>query len=334
VKEPPIIHADPGFKSISGQDEEVPGYHWSLPEVRIVVLYIVVASIWIVGSDLYLTRTVVSETEAGIIQSLKGLNFVLTTGILLFFVLRRAYGGWRRAEERRVAVVRKARERYRGLCSRVQSLREEERTRIAREVHDELGQLLTGLKMELRMIENQLTDRADRSLNPMIDKLVETTEIVDSTILSVQRISAGLRPSALDHLGLAAALSEEAELFTQRTEIPCKFEIRDRLVPMSKEADTAVFRIFQESLTNVARHAHAAAVDASLSAEDGLMKLRVLDDGDGIPAAVMDDPKSLGLIGMLERAEHIGGSLTVRRRPQKGTEVILTVPLEKEKIAS
>ncbi|MEO5715339.1 MAG: sensor histidine kinase [Luteolibacter sp.] len=332
MKEPPPIHADHGFKSTPSQDEEVPGYHWSLPEVRIVVFYIVIASIWIVGSDLYLTKTVVSEIEAGIIQSLKGLNFVLTTGILLFFVLRRSYGGWRRAEERRLTVVRKARERYRGLCSRVQSLREEERTRIAREVHDELGQLLTGIKLELRMMENQLTDRADRSLNPVIDRLVETGEIVDSTITSVQRISAGLRPSALDHLGLSAALTEEAELFTLRTEIPCIVEIHDPLVPMTPDVDTAVFRIFQESLTNVARHAHASNASASLSTADGFLKLRILDDGDGISSAVVDDPKSLGLIGMLERAEYIGGCLTIRGLPEKGTEVTLIVPLPKQTI--
>lgn len=332
MKEPPPIHADSGPKCISCPDEELPGYHWSLPEVRIAVLYVAIASIWIVGSDLYLTKAVVSEIEADIIHSLKGLNFVLTTGILLFFVLRRAYGGWRRAEERRMTVMRKARERYRGLCARVQSLREEERTHIAREVHDELGQLLTSIKMELRMIENHLTDRADRSLNPIIDKLVETTEIVDDTINSVQRISAGLRPSALDHLGLAAALVEEAELFTQRTEILCTIEIHDSLVPMTKEADTVVFRIFQESLTNVARHANAAGVKADLTAADGFLKLCIRDDGDGINAAAVDDPESLGLIGMLERAENIGGSLTVRGLPQKGTEVVLTVPLGKETI--
>lgn len=329
MKEPPPIHADNDFKPAPSQDEEVPGYHWSLPEVRIVVFYVVLASCWIIGSDLYLTRTAVDEVEAGIIQSLKGLNFVLTTGILLFLVLRRAYGGWRRAEERRLAVVRKARERYRGLCSRVQSLREEDRTGIAREIHDELGQLLTSIKMELRVMEDQLANRGDRSLNPVIDKLVETSEIVDGTILSVQRISAGLRPGVLDHLGLAAALTEEAGLFTQRTQIPCTVDTGAPLATMGREVDTAVFRIFQESLTNVARHANAVHVKADLSAADGFLKLRIHDDGDGINGAALDDPKSLGLIGMLERAENIGGSLAVRGLPGKGTEILLTVPLPK-----
>lgn len=322
--------ADSGHQFSHSPDEDVPVYHRSLPEVRIVVLYVVLASIWIVGSDLYLIKAVVSETQAGIIQSLKGLNFVLTTAVLLYIVLRHAYVGWRLAEERRLTAVKKARERYRTLCSRVQALREEERTRIAREVHDELGQLLTGIKMELRMVENQLTDRSDRSLNPVIDKLVEITEIVDVTIVSVQRISAGLRPSALDHLGLAAALSEESDLFTQRTQIPCALEIHDAVATMPSETNTAVFRIFQECLTNVARHADAAKVQASLSSADGVLTLRIRDDGKGIDPAVLDDPKSLGLIGMLERTETIDGALSVSGHPDGGTEVILTVPLPKK----
>ncbi len=329
MKEPPPIHADPNPKCPSSPDEEVPGYHWSLPEVRIVVVYVVIASCWIIGSDLYLTHTVVGEVEAGIFQSLKGLNFVLTTGILLYFVLRRAYGGWRHAEERRMAVMRKARERYRGLCSRIQSLREEDRTSIAREIHDELGQLLTSIKMELRVMENHLTDRGDRSLNPVIDKLVETSEIVDGTILSVQRIAAGLRPGALDHLGLAAALIEEAELFTLRTKIPCTVVTPAPLAATTREVDTAVFRIFQESLTNIARHANATGVQAEITTADDFLELRIHDDGDGINAAAVDDPKSLGLIGMLERAENLGGSLAVKGTPGKGTEIVLTVPLPK-----
>ncbi len=319
--------AESAHKSVFSSDEEVPAYHWSLPEVRIVVLYVVLASIWIVGSDLFLSKTVVSETEAGMIQSLKGLNFVLTTGILLFLVLRRAYGGWRLSEERRLESVRKARERYRNLCSRVQSLREEERTSIAREVHDELGQLLTGIKMELRMIETHLTNLADRSLNPLIDMLVETTEMVDSTIVSVQRISAGLRPNALDQLGLAAALSEEAELFTQRTQIPCSVKMEDLLGMVPGIVETAVFRIFQECLTNIARHAEASNVQASLSSADSFLTLKIRDDGKGIDPSVVEDPKSLGLIGMIERAESIEGVLSVDGRPGAGTEVTLRVPL-------
>jgi signal transduction histidine kinase len=309
--------------------EDTPAYHWSLPEVRIVVTYVFLASLWIIGSDVFLTNSTASESELGVIHSLKGLNFVLTTGVLLFFVLRRAYGGWRLAEEHRLLVIKQARERYRTLCSRVQSLREEDRTRIAREIHDELGQLLTGIKMELRMVENELAGRNDRSLNPAIDRLVELGEMVDSTISSIQRITADLRPSVLDHLGLAAALKEEAELFGMRSGILCHVEI-DEIEALPPELETTIFRIFQESLTNVARHANAEHVVVSFFEENGALKLSVKDDGDGMDMAVLDDPGSLGLIGMAERAESMGGAVHFESLPQQGTEVIFTVPIPEQ----
>lgn len=301
--------------------------HWSLPEVRIVVIYLVLASIWIIGSDLWLGKSVDDPSDVGMIQSLKGLNFVITTAVLLFFVLRRAYGGWRVAEAQRLAVIESARERFRRLSSHIQTLREEDRTRIAREIHDELGQLLTGIKMELRMMETRLSDRDDRTLNPYIDKLVEVSEMVDTTIDSVRRISTGLRPSALDHLGLGAALREEALQFSQRTSIPCAIEIEDYSEPLPGEISTATFRIFQESLTNIARHANASKIDSRFSVKDNILKLAIQDDGKGIDPAELNDPKSLGLIGMLERARDVGGQVAFLRGPCDGTEVVLTIPL-------
>lgn len=293
------------------------------------VIYFILASVWIVGSDLWLTRSVNDASQTGVIQSLKGLNFVITTAVLLFFVLRRAYGGWRHAEQQRLAVIEQARERFRRLSTYIQTLREEDRTRIAREIHDELGQLLTGIKMEVRMVETRLSDRDDRTLNPCIDKLMEVSEMVDDTINSVRRISAGLRPSALDNLGLGSALREEAEHFTSRTAIPCTVEIDDYPDILPNEVSTAAFRIFQESLTNVARHADARKIDSSLSIRDQVLRLRVHDDGKGIDPAEIGDPKSLGLIGMLERAANVGGKVSFLRNPQKGTDVVLTIPLQK-----
>jgi signal transduction histidine kinase len=298
-----------------------------LPELMIVILYVVLASIWIVGSDLILSWNVSNQFQIGVIQSLKGLNFIITTAILLFFVLRTAYGGWRSAEGRRLADMERTRELYRSLSSTTQSLREEERTQIAREIHDELGQLLTGIKMELRLIENDLSNRDDRSLNPAIDKLVDTAEMVDNTIISVQRIAAGLRPSALDDLGLPCALSQEAERFAKRTGIPCAIEVKEPETTISPEVETAVFRIFQESLTNIARHAHASKVEADCAENEGVLRLSVRDNGDGMDLSALNDPESLGLIGMMERAETIGGSVFFIQHPDEGTEVILTVPL-------
>jgi signal transduction histidine kinase len=301
-----------------------------LPEGRITFVYVLLASIWIIGSDTLLSYLSGSDENLVFLQSFKGLNFVITTGVLLYFVLRRAYGGWRRSEERRLSAMRSARERYRNLSSRVQTLREEERTRISREVHDELGQLLTGIKMQLRMIENQLCDRDDRALNPLIDDLVESCAAIDDSITAVRRIASGLRPLALDHLGIVAALDEEAEQFERRTGIQCnlKVEAIDQAIP--PEVETAVFRIFQECLTNVARHAKASRVDAVCGIRGRDFVLSVSDDGLGIEPAVIDKPDSLGLVGMQERAADAGGILEFKSGPGRGTEIVLTIPLDDE----
>jgi len=330
VKEFPALNQAP-----VGQHVVSPaGLHWSLPEVRIVAIYVILASVWIVVSDLVLSRVVLDPSEVTLIQSLKGLNFVITTAVLLYFALRRAYQGWRHAETQRLAVIEQTRERFRRLSSYIQTLREDERRRIAREIHDELGQLLTGLKIELRMIETQLSDRDDRALNPSIDRLVECGEIVDSMIDSVQRISTGLRPRALDNLGLGPALKQEAELFTSRTSIPCEIEIDDYPEILPDEVSTTAFRIFQESLTNVARHAEAAKIDSSLSVSENILRLAIRDNGKGIKPGDLSDPRSLGLIGMLERAENVGGKVLFQRAPRQGTDVILTIPLQNKGIRS
>lgn len=302
-------------------------FHWSLPEVRIVVTYFILASLWIVGSDTILSQATTSNAVAVTLQSLKGLNFVITTAILLFLVLRRAYGGWRLAEHQRWVVMEEGTERYRRLSSHIQTLREDDRTRIAREIHDELGQFLTGIKMAVRLVENELSDRDDRTLNHAIDQLVEVGEMVDSTIASVQRISSGLRPSALDNLGLCAALQEEAALFSQRSGIPCAMDLGEIPEALPPDVSIAIFRIFQEALTNVARHAGAKRVEASLSVRDNDLKLAITDDGKGIDPAALTDPQSLGLIGMRERAENVGGQVIFCPSPDTGTDVVLTVPL-------
>ncbi len=293
----------------------------------IVAVYLILASVWIAGSDLILIQYGVGDPRPGLVQPLRVLNFFITAAVLLFFVIRHSYGGWRRAEQHRAAEINHAREKSRKLSSRVQTLREEDRTWIAREIHDELGQLLTSIKMQLRLVENRLADRDDRTLNPVIDKLVETSELVDTTIASVQRISAGLRPSTLDHLGLATALVEEAEQFSQRTGIDCAVQVHPLPETLPPEVSTAAFRIFQEALTNAARHADAQRIDAHFSATRHLLKLSIHDDGKGIDPTAIDDPKSLGLIGMTERAESIGGFIVFTRNPVKGTDVVLTVPL-------
>lgn len=301
-----------------------------LPEVGIPLLYLVFASAWIVISDLWLGQKAVDVEESVMIQLFKGLNFVVTSTALLYFVLRRSYGGWRRAEICRLAVVQESSERFRALSFHVEKLREEERIRIAREVHDELGQFLTAIKMEVRMLEDRLTERNDRTLHPEIDRLVEISVLVDETITSVQRIACDLRPGVLDHIGLDAAMQDEAARFSQRFGIESNVMIEELTAPLPPDITTAAFRIFQEALTNVARHAHAKRITVALDVCDNRLQLSIQDDGIGIDPTILEAPSSLGLTGMLERAAHAGGELTISPRECGGTEVFLTIPVVAE----
>lgn len=319
--EPPLQSKAPAMKSATPRQ-------WPLPEVRIVTIYFISASLWIILTDLLLTGTRVGGVEASIVQLIKGLNFVGTTALLLYLVLRRAYGGWRLAEQRRLAVIERASGKFRQLSQRIQTLQEEERTRIAREIHDELGQLLTGIKLELRLVENRLSDFDDRALNGLIDRMVDISEMVDETIGAVQRISSGLRPSMLDHLGLGCALAEEVAAFARRSGLACTTDFGGLPDTLPAPVVTAAFRIVQEALTNTARHSGAARVTVAAAVGDGGLRLVVRDDGVGIDAAAIDDPRSLGLIGMRERAESLGGGVTFLSDPEGGTEVRVMLPLE------
>jgi len=284
------------------------------------------ASVWIICSDQILYW--VMPKSPTFLQSFKGLNFVITTAILLFFVLRRAYRGWRQAELEQMALLSEVSQTFRHLSSRAESLREADRTRISRELHDQLGQALTGLKIDLRWVENRIELREDRSLNAVTDRLVEAQEQVDDLIASVQRISADLRPDALDNLGLPEALKEEAERFLLRTGVPCHVEVDELAGEIPPEVATAAFRIFQEALTNVTRHARATRVEVGCKVETGLLKLTIMDNGRGIAAKEVADTKSLGLLGMRERAGLLGGSLAIAGRERGGTTVEARLPLK------
>jgi signal transduction histidine kinase len=300
---------------------------FSRPEIRIAIIYVLLGTIWIIGSDTVLEKVCGSDGMIWFLQSTKGLNFVVTTGVVIYLVLRRAYGGWRSSELRRLEEARAASEGYRRLSARIQHLREEERTRISREIHDELGQLLTGIKMQLRLIENRIADRDDRGLNPLIDEMVEAEETVDETLRSVRRISKGLRPMALDDLGLASALQDEAAEFSRRTGIKCDITTTETDERLPSEMETAVFRIFQETLTNIARHAEASKVEAECVIKDHCIVLRIQDDGVGIDPSRLCNRESLGLKGMRERAAGVGGCVTFKSLPEHGTEVVLTINL-------
>ena len=179
----------------------------------------------------------------------------------------RLVGGIRDITERREAeeALKNSRRQLRALSARLQSAREEERTNIAREIHDELGQMLTALKLNLDWLERKIGEREqDQSLNPVLDRVVESGEMIESAIHTVQRIATELRPGMLDHLGLAAALQAEAHRFEKRSGIACEVQLPADALTLPREVNTAIFRIFQEALTNVARHAQATSVRATV----------------------------------------------------------------------
>ena len=221
-----------------------------------------------------------------------------------------------------------SRRQMRALSARQDTLREEERTRIAREIHDQLGQMLTGLKMDLRWIEKKFRERnGDQpQLHDIGDKLADATELADQTIECVQNIAADLRPSVLDHLGLPTALKFETERFHKRAGIDITLHSIEEVPELKREVAGAMFRIFQEVLTNVARHSGATALDIRLSQKDEDLVLQVKDNGKGISPEALANPRSLGLLGMKERASLLGGEVTFDSPPNGGAVVTLRVP--------
>ena len=218
-------------------------------------------------------------------------------------------------------------EQLRALLARLQRVREEERTRVSREIHDELGQLLTGLKMDVRWLERKLSAPGlPPALHPLLDRAVAASELADATIATVQKIAAELRSGTLDNLGLAAALHHRARGFQERTGIPCVLVAAEACPELPPTIANELFYICQEALTNVTRHAHAAHVEIHLRAEGDAVMLEVGDDGVGMAAAELLAPRSLGLIGMRERAVQCGGTLAFTPNEPQGTRVMVRVP--------
>jgi PAS domain S-box-containing protein len=220
----------------------------------------------------------------------------------------------------------------RELAARVLSAREEERTAVARELHDELGQTMTAIKLELN---RAVTAFAREHLRlELVDRLQSLAGMVDIGLATVKRIATNLRPPTLDHLGLPAAIEWEASSFGTRTGLRCVVAIEQDHTALSSDQQTAVFRIFQEALTNVVRHAHASAVRVTLSESDTLFTMQVRDTGAGISAEALADPRAIGLLGMRERAALIGGTLVITGRQGRGTTVSVRVPISSTHSAS
>lgn len=233
--------------------------------------------------------------------------------------------GRKRAQEE----LQRSLEQLRALAGRLQRAREEERTRVAREIHDQLGQALTAIKMDLI----SLVQETPAGQKQRLKRTSSMLNLIDETIQSVRRISTELRPGILDDLGLVATVEWAGEEFETRTGTVCRLDLPEDDVAIDPETATALFRIFQETLTNVARHADASEVEVRLVQEDGDLTLEVHDNGKGITEGKLSDRESLGILGMRERALLLGGELAITGAPGKGTTVKVRIPATHRNLA-
>jgi len=218
--------------------------------------------------------------------------------------------------------VERSREELRELSRHLQTVREEEKARIAREVHDELGAMLSVLKMDLEW----LGEHAKRLPEVIEKKRVAMIQVVDGAVVATRRIVTDLRPSVLDDLGLAAALRWQADVYQRHGKMQFHLKVPEAGVAIDRDRALALFRIFQETATNVSRHAKASNVWVQLSDNNGAYVLTVRDDGVGISEADMRKPTSHGLRGVRERAQQLGGDVSVSGNAGAGTTLVVSIP--------
>ncbi len=223
--------------------------------------------------------------------------------------------------------LQRSEQQLRNLSLHLQNVREEERARIAREIHDELGQLLTAVKIDLNSCLN-----SSNNTSPVLrERLFKAVSLINETISTVKRISMELRPSILDYLGITAAIEWYVDEFEERTGIRCYLNISPSEIELESPLSITLFRVLQETLTNVARHAKATEVDIIVKATEEELYLSIKDNGVGIREEEIRSPDSLGILGIKERVRHHGGTMKIIGHPQGGTEVEIRVPLRQEK---
>lgn len=225
----------------------------------------------------------------------------------------------KRTEER----LRRSREQLRALAHRLQSVREEARARQARIMHDNVGHALAALKMDLSWLSRHMAQADPR----FRDRMKDMSDLLDDAIRSVRALAAELRPGVLDDLGVAAALEWETRQFETRSGIPCKFVCPEENISLDHEQRTALFRVCQELLTNVAQHAEATAVEVSLRKEANHLLLEVKDNGKGITDAEATSHDAVGILGIRERALLLNGKVSISGAPGKGTTAVIRIPL-------
>jgi len=217
----------------------------------------------------------------------------------------------------------RAQEELSTFAAEAHALREGEKSRVARELHDELAQALTALKMDTIWLRDNAVAQPDKA----VAKLAEMVSMLDTTVAATRRIAADLRPLLLDDLGLAPAIEWLAHTFTQRTGVPCEVSVDEELELQEPHA-TAVFRIVQESLANVGKHARATEVAVVIARNGSSLMLEVRDNGQGFATDAPRKPHSLGLMGLRERAHLLKGSVAIDSRPGKGTRVQVRIPVQ------
>jgi PAS domain S-box-containing protein len=226
--------------------------------------------------------------------------------------------------------LQRSREELRELAAAAHSVREQEKSRIARELHDELAQALTALKIDVNWVRERLPEA-----DPQVaGKLASMQGLLDSTVAATRRISSDLRPLMLDDLGLVPAAEWLVQNFTQRTGISCELAIGSADLDLQDPFATAVYRILQESLTNVARHAAASQVEITIEKDAQSIVLTVTDNGRGFTPGNPRKPGSFGLLGLRERAHLLGGSVHIDSVPGRGTRIEVRIPITEEKSAS
>jgi len=246
-------------------------------------------------------------------------------GIVVNGMLLRAWGVHTDVTEQRAMTeaLATSHRQLRLLSSHLQAVREKERTDLARELHDSLGQSLTSIKIALSVMQEDLGKNGSQPNSKIVDRFGEINKQLTETIGAVKAISTELRPGVLDKFGLAAAIEWQCREFSRRTGIKCEFKTPRVKVDLPAESATALFRILQEALTNISRHARATEVKIFLRVGKRDASLTITDNGKGITREELNAPESLGLLGMRERAESIGGSFSIDSTPQKGTVVLV-----------
>jgi len=219
--------------------------------------------------------------------------------------------------------LNESREKLRDLYAHFQAAVETEKKNIAREIHDEFGTILTALNIDLSWLEKKLPE----DQHTLIGRINKDVELINSAIKVVQRISSELRPGVLDYLGLSSAVEWQVKEFGNRTGIDWDIAIDIKTSELDKDLSIALFRILQEALTNIARHAEASKIGVSLGESDNMLILQVSDNGKGIRDHHLSDHRSFGIMGMKERVEFLGGDILIDGIPDKGTMVTVRVPL-------